>query len=134
MWSDFKTRFSSILTNLSRHSKLIESQARLVHYEQYEVDTLNTFEKLAAIERTQMETKIMLQEKEKEMRKKRLSDVLGWVAGPEASKDHNSTCEMRRDYGNTGLWILKHRQVLRWLDEEFPRQPLLWLNGIPGAG
>lgn len=52
-----------------------------------------------------------------------------WLAAPDATIDHNAACAKK--YPDTGMWLVKSPQFLRWLTEE---NSVMWLNGFAGSG
>lgn len=123
-WKDFKTRFQHILDGLRQHSELLESQANLLHIQQYRADRLAMLDRLDSMEETQSQ--------------KKFTDVMGWVLRAETKLDtkldHHSACEARSEYPESGRWILKNPELQNWKEADTPVSSILWLNGIPGAG
>lgn len=99
---------------------LIESQATLLHFQQYQADRIRL---LAELDKS-----------EKAERDKKYKDVLEWVAGANTMTDHESACEARSEYPGSGSWILKNAKLQDWRHTDAPTSSVLWLNGIPGAG
>ena len=119
-WKTFKTNFQCILSNLSRHKTLIESQASLAEYEQAKLARLaaqNSFEQIAKGEKS-----------------RRLTAVIEKVHPPNCLNDHEQAVEVRQEYPETGKWILRSDQLKQWMDPLSTDVPVLWVNGIPGAG
>ena len=48
--------------------------------------------------------------------------------------DHEGTLKTRQDYPESGKWILRHPYLKDWMDLTCTNIPVLWVNGIPGAG
>lgn len=48
--------------------------------------------------------------------------------------DHEGTVEIRQEYPESGRWILRNPFLRDWMDFTRPNVPVLWVNGIPGAG
>jgi hypothetical protein len=75
-----------------------------------------------------------LDRSEKDRLHNQYKEVLEWVSGAEVGNDHESACEVRSEYPDSGRWILKNNKLQNWRDDDPPNSSLLWLNGIPGAG
>jgi hypothetical protein len=120
MWKDFKTRFQHILDDLRRHRELIESQANLLHIQQYQRDRVKTLDQLDRLEETEGQ--------------KRYVAVMEWVLGGQTKLDHDSACDARSEYPGSGRWLLKNPELENWKEADTPVSSILWLNGIPGAG
>ena len=98
----------------------MESQASLVEYEQSETARLsaqNSFEVIAKAE-------IL----------RRSLAVTEKIHPPNTLTDHEGAAEIRQDYPDSGRWILRHAALRDWMDFRRPNIPVLWVNGIPGAG
>jgi hypothetical protein len=48
--------------------------------------------------------------------------------------DQERYAEIRRDYPETGKWLLRNESVNFWLAPDSSAVSRIWLNGIPGAG
>jgi hypothetical protein len=119
-WKDFQTRFKRLLEGLGRHREIIQSQANLLHFQQYQMDRRKFIEDLVKREQTEQEEKYIA--------------VRKWISGAESSLDHEDACSAWRKYTGTGKWILKTEHIRNWRDAQPPRDSSLWINGIPGAG
>jgi len=119
-WKDFKTRFQHILDGLRNHRQLIESQANLLHFQQYQRDREKMFDKLVAWE-------------EKERHSKYIA-VMEWVAGAQTKLDHDAACAARSGDPRSGRWILKKPVAENWRAADTPIFSILWLKGNPGVG
>jgi hypothetical protein len=119
-WKTFRTRFSGILDNLRRHKILIESQASLTQFEQFE------------------RARVIAEEEFRVMRdnegKRRKIAVRDWLGAATSEVDQENCANVRVQYPGTGRWLLQIRHVQAWLDSNSSSTPLLWLTGIPGAG
>jgi len=66
---------------------------------------------------------------------KKLASVKEWLAvGQQNSEFHQSYRRVRQEYPSTTQWVLQHEAVKHWLTANPPATPILWINGIPGAG
>lgn len=57
------------------------------------------------------------------------SNLRDWLDAPDATINHNAACAKK--HPDTGLWLVKSPQFLRWLTEE---NSIMWLNGFAGSG
>ncbi|KAF7947217.1 uncharacterized protein EAE97_004466 [Botrytis byssoidea] len=71
---------------------------------------------------------------EKEDTKRQRLALLDWLASTDPIPDHEFAVFMRADYPSSGNWILQENKIKAWLDPQQLTVPLLWINGIPGAG
>jgi hypothetical protein len=99
---------------------LVESQANLSQFEEFQRA------------RTAAEAEFRnLQDAEQSHRRIAVRD---WLSAANTDIDQEKGANIRSDYPDTGRWLLVHHHMQAWLDPEFCATPLLWLNGIPGAG
>ncbi|KAJ2989302.1 hypothetical protein NUW58_g3537 [Xylaria curta] len=120
-WDACKSRFSSIILNTARHRSLIESQASPSQIEESQENSHQS----RRIEDDQLD----------ELDLQRVRDVLNWLRAYNAEIDQDAHAKARAEYPQTGRWLLETTFFQEWFDPRFPTiPPLLWLNGIPGAG
>ncbi|KAF2807330.1 putative zinc finger protein [Mytilinidion resinicola] len=120
-WKTYKSRFSGIISNMSRHRSLIENQATLSQIEDFRESRL--------IENDRFEAEI----KNEELR--RSHSVYNWLRATSIDTDQYHLSKIRADYPGTGRWLLVNPTFKKWFDPQYATiPPLLWLNGIPGAG
>src|SRR4051794_23832485 len=142
-WDDFGTRFQGILANLQRSKDLTEYLARFADTRSTSDINLHIKEKLDALALDRKRLLADMDHKEQEEREKKYWHVMEWLASwrPAENKsareqvaDHESFCEIRRQTGGSGDWIMQNEMVTSWMNDDIPRHVVLWLNGIPGAG
>src|SRR5947208_3650562 len=118
-WKTFRTQFQYILNSLRRHKNLVESQAGLVA--------------VMESQRARAVAEKHFEEDEKAERSRRSIAVIEKIRPPNCQVDQDCAAETRHE-SQTGQWILQHKQVKDWMNSQSTMNPLLWLNGIPGAG
>lgn len=120
-WKTYKARFSGIISNMAQHQSLIESQASL--------SKIEDFEESRRITDYQFEAEM----KNEDLR--RLQAVYNWLSATNVETQQDYLSSTRADYPGTGRWLLDNVSFKEWFNPQFPKvPPLLWLNGIPGAG
>ncbi|KAF2181728.1 hypothetical protein K469DRAFT_691815 [Zopfia rhizophila CBS 207.26] len=140
-WKNFGTQFQGIIKRLRRHRDLVESQANLLHLQQSQdhfEQCQEYFQQSQEHFRKYEQDLIDIQKKldvqlDEEQAKKRIA-VIEWLSGANSSIEHDSFCATRGEYPDTGNWILRHDGIRNWKDEDEPETPIVWTNGIPGAG
>jgi len=106
---------------MSQYRSLIEKQANLSEIE----ETRRVREESNANFKTIIEGQDYL----------RRQAVYNWLRPASVESDQDYFTEIRTEYPHTGRWLLEHEKFKLWFDPQFPAiPPLLWLNGIPGAG
>ncbi|KAI0098179.1 putative zinc finger protein [Nemania sp. FL0031] len=120
-WDTIKTHFDGIIINIARHQRLIESQA-----------TTEGIEKAQEIvQRSRRNEDDQLDEQGL----RRLRDVHYWLRATNADNDQDAHSKARADYPETGQWLMRNTTFQDWFNPQYPAiPPLLWINGIPGAG
>jgi hypothetical protein len=119
-WKTFRTRFSGILDNLRRHKLLVESQASLTQFEEFERARVTAKEEFRAM-------------RDNEGKRRKIA-VRDWLGAASSEADQENYANVRLQYPGTGRWLLQIQHVQAWLDPNSSSIPLLWLTGIPGAG
>ena len=134
VWKDFQTRFKRLLEGLGRHRELIQSQANLLHFQQYQMDREKL---LLQVQQYETDREIFIEDLEKREKiehEEKYMAVRKWLSGAESSLDHEDACSAWHQYPGTGKWILKNEHIQNWREASSPRDSSLWINGIPGAG
>ena len=60
--------------------------------------------------------------------------VTNWLSAADARLDQEVSASIRCDNPSTGLWVLQDDKMKPWLDPNNQMSPMLWMNGMPGAG
>ncbi|KAJ3579076.1 hypothetical protein NPX13_g1491 [Xylaria arbuscula] len=120
-WNVTKAHFESIVTNIARHQRLIEKQAT----------PLEIGEARESAQRSHHHGNDQLSKQDLQ----RLRDVHNWLRATNIDIDQDNHEKARAEYPGTGRWLLNSTVFQDWFNPQFPAiPPLLWLNGIPGAG
>ncbi|CAO2653806.1 Nn.00g032170.m01.CDS01 [Neocucurbitaria sp. VM-36] len=120
-WKTYQSKFGEIMSNMTRHYQLVETSATVVQIED--------FQKARNIDNDRFET----ERRDEELR--RLRTVYDWLRPAGVENDHYEFMKTRAAFPDTGRWLLDHPTFQEWFDPQYPMvPPLLWLNGIPGAG
>jgi len=112
--------FGVLLEQLRRHQHLVETQASILHFE----ESLRIRE---AAERH-------LHESREVERRRQTERVRSWLTSPNMEADQQKYATVREETPGSGSWILSDPKFRSWFDPDFCFEPLLWINGIPGAG
>lgn len=102
--------------------------------QEYNIDMDAISAQLRALELNVSDTTRQLEAWEKQRREERYVKVREWIAAPMPYIHHESALKVHIEYPNTGLWILQHDLVATWMKDDIPRDPILWIHGMPGAG
>lgn len=120
-WNTCKARCSSIVIRIARRRSLIESQASPPQIEEVR-DSIQQDRENEDLEVHQHDLK-------------RTRDVFNWLKPTNVDIDQDTFIQARADYPSTGHWLLEDSAFKDWFDLRYATiPPLLWLNGIPGAG
>ncbi|KAM7213295.1 hypothetical protein V8F06_011306 [Rhypophila decipiens] len=107
VWSGFLVKLREIMQKMERHKHLIESQASIVQFEE--------------AQRFRETVEANFREIREQFVRHKWPDQL-------------NCARAKSDSPGSGQWLLKHGQFKDWYDPVYCLKPLLWLNGIPGAG
>ncbi|KAK8053544.1 hypothetical protein PG996_012845 [Apiospora saccharicola] len=120
-WDTYKSRFSPLIENIRGHGNLIQTQAVISQIQDFrrDQDLRNAeFNKIRESQEAQ-----------------RLTDLKAWLSPPNVDNDQYELCKIWKKYPGSGQWLLQNQHLKNWLDPLFPTiPPLLWINGMPGAG
>ncbi|KAJ5373531.1 hypothetical protein N7517_005537 [Penicillium concentricum] len=120
-WKTQKSRFSNIISGMARHRALIESQAGLSQIEDFQES------------RRVMDGRHNVEVQDEASRRSRT--VFNWLKAPDVDGNQYNLTQTRAGHPGTGRWLLENQAFKDWFDPNYPKiPPLLWLNGIPGAG
>ncbi|KAK4196326.1 hypothetical protein QBC40DRAFT_351857 [Triangularia verruculosa] len=120
-WKTYKSRFDDLIKGIRRHRDLIINQANLSRIEESLKERKamdENFKQIADAEGNRM-----------------LRELHGWLRAANVINDQDKYTKLRSGYPGTGYWLLDNPKFKEWF--ETPCQlvpPVLWLNGIPGAG
>ena len=138
-WKTYKARFQRVIDDIDRHGKLIESQAMISQIEATETNKIMQAAQMQSILDGQ-ESQYKIQEAQLQSirdadESRRLRDLQCWLRAPNVENDQRFFSGIRAEYPGTGRWLLDNSTFKDWFQPLcciLP--PLLWLNGIPGAG
>jgi hypothetical protein len=71
---------------------------------------------------------------EEDAQKKSRLEVVNWLAAVDSVLDQEISAAIRDEYPSTGKWILQDIKIKSWMDPNNSMVPIMWMNGIPGAG
>lgn len=119
-WKTFRSRFRPVLENFRRHKALVGTQASLYQFEE--------------IQRMRVTAEAEFQALREAEDLRRRSAVQDWLSAANTELDQEIKATVRADYPGVCRWILDNKNVQAWRGSSSRSSPLLWVNGIPGAG
>jgi len=120
-WKTHRTRFDDLVRGISRHRDLIINQANFSRIE-------------ASLDERRIRDKQFRDIAEAESNRK-LRELQGWLRAANVANDQHELSKLRAEYPGTGRWLLDNPKFKDWFEplcQSIP--PVLWLNGVPGAG
>lgn len=134
LWKDYKRVIENILYRMRSYKLPIEdiTRATYVDAEQISRETLEIRRVLQQMDKEALE----FEKAEIEWHESNFLAVRDWIAASQTETEHSNICLDRSQYQNTGDWILENIQVREWMnaDPDELSNPILWINGRPGAG
>ncbi|KAK2605748.1 hypothetical protein N8I77_008563 [Diaporthe amygdali] len=119
-WKTYKTRFDLLISNIHDHGMLVQNQATLAQIEEFRRERLADCQQYEA---------------------QRLREMYTWLRSPNhdqasnAENDQYEYARVRKYCPSSGRWVLSKQAFNEWMDPAYPPiPPLLWINGVPGAG
>lgn len=70
---------------------------------------------------------------EQESTNRRLA-VNAWLSPVDSVSDHDDALAVQQGDSDSGRWLLQQDLVREWSNPNSRSEPLLWINGKPGAG
>ncbi|KAK8879908.1 zinc finger protein [Apiospora arundinis] len=120
-WDTYKSRFTPLIDNIRGHGHLIQAQAAVSQIEEFR--------------RNQDLWNAQLNETKESQEAQRLIHLKTWLDPPNVENDQHELCKIWKNCPGSGQWLLDNRSLKEWIDPHYPTiPPLLWINGIPGAG
>ncbi|KAH7308822.1 hypothetical protein BKA65DRAFT_174630 [Rhexocercosporidium sp. MPI-PUGE-AT-0058] len=130
LWTDYKTRFSSIIDGLKTQRDFLDTEAMSIHMSQ----SKDAREKLQTeIQENQRNAVVILEQLESKAKISRLQHAVAWLSVDDKTQEYNFETISNRRHDKTCQWIAKNDQLLSWKKDD-EKHSLLWLNGKPGAG
>ncbi|KAI0155131.1 hypothetical protein GGR57DRAFT_464218 [Xylariaceae sp. FL1272] len=118
-WASFTYQLQPIKDNLHRNKRLIENNVSLVEFQQIQdlrSGALQTFQ-------TNASAQFLFHR----------ATVMQWLGSYDCRIQHEKHQKIRSVCKSPGVWLVNDPQLRTWLAPE-SEAPLLWLNGVPGAG
>ena len=119
-WKGLSHSITAVRENLDRHRRLVETQASLAYFE--------------AMSMERDSSKRALLRMEDHMQQSMKTNVATWLHPPTTRQDYEKYSKIHTEYPNTGKWLLKNKNVKKWLDHANTDVTLMWLHVVPGAG
>lgn len=111
-------KFGPIVDSLKRHKQLFGDRV--------------TFTQLEEIRSIGLKTSEDLEKQRKSEEMSQLREVQCWLNGADVVTDQDTLTRARSGNPQAGTWLLRHELFRSW--KERNKNPILWVNGIPGAG
>lgn len=115
------------MENLLRHRDLIERQANVHHMQETTLEI-----QAAKVHREKAQA--AFDSIRKAEQNSRYLTIINWLSAADILLDHESFIDKRREYPETGKWILDNPTFKAWHDSRNSLTPMLWLHWMPGAG
>lgn len=105
---------------MRHHKHLVETRATLAEY--HEAKT------------ARQQAILKYEEDEKHEVARRKEYIVKWLSASDSSTDQDRGVAARQDHAESGKWLLKEEKYRVWSGPSNTCLPLLWINGMPGAG
>ncbi|KAJ2988150.1 hypothetical protein NUW58_g4128 [Xylaria curta] len=119
-WADFLTCLDQIKENIARSRRVIEGNVSYKELEEVQNIRASSLQTFRANKAAQDASRRVV--------------VMQWLSSYSCETDQARYRKTRSICHSPGEWLLKDSRFQNWSVAEFCSDPLLWLNGIPGAG
>jgi hypothetical protein len=119
LWKDFESRFTGILESLARHRELVDKEAISID--------------IAEARSWRIRAEEDIERREKQRKEQQLHYVIGWLAVDDLLQEEEFDRLSERRQDGTCAWVVSSSQLKAW-NEDGNSEPIIWINGIPGAG
>jgi hypothetical protein len=132
LWKNFNPTFEDILRRIRSHGALIMNKAIAVYSQRglFNTDIHDIQNHIQQYERD----KLQFLEGENARQDAKYKEVQEWIASADVECEHKNICDDRKNYRNSGDWILNQEKVKKWLSPDMLTHSILWINGRPGTG
>ena len=130
LWKTFNLRFQGILDNIRKHRDLIDAEANAINIAEAK-DLRST--QLDQLRRWRADRAYEIEKLERDRLASQTREAVAWLGANEGQEDtfakYSKACDASDSY-----WFLKESIILSWLGQGDRDDPVVWLNGKPGAG
>jgi hypothetical protein len=105
---------------LAHHKALVESRANIIQIQEAQASRAAAQNNFSVLKESQ--------------RKTHHFEVISWLSAPVAALDQEAAAIVRSECPTSGQWLLQDNNMKAWMDLNNSLVPMLWINGIPGAG
>jgi hypothetical protein len=60
--------------------------------------------------------------------------VVSWLSAADSASDHEDSLAVQEKDPDSGRWLLEQHLIKDWVNLHRSSEPVLWINGKPGAG
>ncbi|KAF2800244.1 hypothetical protein K505DRAFT_229183, partial [Melanomma pulvis-pyrius CBS 109.77] len=117
-WRSFSSSIEHLTKSLQRHKSLLEDQASIIHFEEFQDLHLRAKREFEA-------------QRSAELDRRRLN-IQQWLCAHDIEARQEDAAKSR--YNGTGNWLIQDSRFTKWFNFDYCAESLLWLSGIPGAG
>lgn len=130
LWKDFQSRFEGIIDSLKKQRDFVDTEA-------LSIDILEARESRNRIQQDiiqrQKQTTYVLEQTERSVRNDQLRHSIEWLSVDDKTQGDNLARISHRRHDETCKWVMRDPKMIAWIRDD-KEQPVLWLNGKPGAG
>jgi hypothetical protein len=130
LWKDFGGRFSGIVNDLKKQSDFVDREAASIDIVESKASRAQHQED---IKQQREHALMLLEERETDARISRKRHAVAWLSVDVRDQEQHYERISSRRHDETCKWVVKQLCMESWIRND-PKNPLLWLNGKPGAG
>jgi hypothetical protein len=130
LWKDFGSRFSGIIDDLKRQRDFVDREAASIDIAESKASRSQHQEE---IKRRREHSLMLLEQSETEARISRKRHAIAWLSVDVRDQEEHYERISSRRHEDTCKWVVRQSHMESWIRDDV-KNPLLWLNGKPGAG
>jgi hypothetical protein len=130
LWRDFRARFQGIINTIEKHRDFIDKEANSIDMVEDRAARIRILDDI--VER-QRQASAILDDNDSQKRLLQLQSSTSWVAVDDKRQEAELARRSAMRHTGTFDWIGQVPETKSWLRDD-DSEPILWLNGKPGAG
>ncbi|KAI1339051.1 hypothetical protein F5Y15DRAFT_416361 [Xylariaceae sp. FL0016] len=127
----YMKRLEVFLVSMESYGKVIEAFLNASNYLAF---VWASIAELEEANRLRVEVQEKFHELHQEFINRRWPDVRQWLSPYDSNLEQISCIKEKENFPQSGQWLLNDDLFKKWYGPLYCVNPLLWLNGIPGAG
>jgi hypothetical protein len=131
-WRGMTSKIDHLRKSIEKQQDFIRDHVNLTQSKDLFVLRLNMLTEFSKLQDLRISTRIEFHRVRKAERDRQRDRIQHWLGSVDSDARHEDATKLR--FTDTGTWLLEDHRFKQWFDPDHCVDPLLWLNGMPGAG